>query len=52
MVSYKNTKNAKYLFIMSALMALLRQGAITENEYLRAKRYYKKLTGADIILVK
>lgn len=50
MLSNKNTKNANFLFIVDMLKDLLAQELITENEYARAKKYYMKLTGADIVL--
>ena len=50
MLSEKNTKNANFLFIVDMLNILLAQEVITEKEYARAKKYYMKLTGADIIL--
>ena len=50
MVSHLNTKNANYLFIVSVLKEMLGLGSITQKEYLRAKSYYLKLTGADIVL--
>lgn len=49
-LSNKNTKNANFLFIVDMLKDLLAQELITENEYARAKKYYMKLTGADIVL--
>ena len=50
MLSNKNTKNANFLFIVDMLKNLLAQELITEKEYARAKKYYMKLTGADIVL--
>lgn len=50
MVSEKQTKSANYLCILSVLRHLLDSGKITEKEYGRAKKYYKKLTGADIVI--
>ena len=50
MLSNKNTKNANFLFIVDMLKDLLAQRLITEKEYARAKKYYMKLTGADIVL--
>lgn len=49
-LSNKNTKNANFLFIVDMLKDLLAQELITEKEYARAKKYYMKLTGADIVL--
>ena len=50
MLSNKNTKNANFLFIVDMLKNLLAQELITEKESARAKKYYLKLTGADIVL--
>ena len=50
MLSNKNTKNANFLFIVDMLKDLLVQELITEKEYAMAKKYYMKLTGADIVL--
>ena len=50
MLSHKNTKNANYLFIVDMLKVLFEQELITEKEYVRAKKYYMKLTGAEIVL--
>ena len=50
MLSNKNTKNANFLFIVDMLKDLLVQELITEKEYASAKKYYMKLTGADIVL--
>lgn len=50
MLSYKNTKNANYLFIVSVLQDLLSMGLISSPEYSRAKKYYTVLTGADLVL--
>ena len=50
MLSNKNTKNANFLFIVDMLKDILAQELSTEKEYARAKKYYTKLTGADIVL--
>lgn len=50
MISEKQTKSANYLCILSVLRGMLDQGVITMTEYNRAKKFYQKLTGADIIL--
>ncbi len=52
MLSHKNTKNANFLFIVDMLKDLLTRGLITDKEYDRAKKYYMKLTGADIVLAR
>ena len=49
-LSNKNTKNVNFLFIVDMLKDLLAQKLITEKEYARSKKYYMKLTGADIVL--
>ena len=45
------TKSANYLNIIAVLQQLKNKGCINEKEYARAKQYYKKLTGADIVIV-
>lgn len=50
MVAEKQTKSANYLRIVSMLRHLLSNGKITDKEYGRAKKYYKQLTGADIVV--
>lgn len=50
MLSEHQNKNANYLRILMTLRALRQSGDITEKEYRRAKKYYRTLTGADIIL--
>ncbi len=50
MISEKQAKSANYLCILSVLRGMRDQGAITMKEYDRAKRFYQKLTGADIVL--
>ena len=51
MISETQTKSANYLRIIAKLRSLRESGAISEKEYGRAKKYYKKLTGADICIV-
>lgn len=43
-------KSATYLRIVSVLRAVNDKGLITAEEYARAKQYYKKLTGADLVI--
>ena len=50
LLSEHQNKNANYLRILMTLRALRQRGDITEKEYRRAKKYYRTLTGADIIL--
>ena len=37
-------------FILAVLKALRERGYINDKEYARAKKYYRKLTGADIVI--
>ena len=50
MISERQTKSANFLCIIAVLKELLDKGVISNAEFLRAKKYYQKLTGADIIL--
>lgn len=50
MLSEHQNKNANYLKILMTLRVLRQHGDITEKEYRKAKKYYKYLTGADIVL--
>ena len=52
MIAEKTKQNANYFRIVTILRSLLNSGEISKNEYNRAKAYYKKLTGADISLLK
>jgi len=51
MLSVKNTKNKKYICIIGILKDLLVKEMITPSEYQRAEKYYRKITGADIVLI-
>lgn len=50
MITEKQNKSANYIRIVTVLRNLLGNGAITEKEYNRAKKYYRNLIGADIII--
>lgn len=50
MIAEKTTKNANFIRILTILRNLRDGGSITDQEYIRAKKYYQKLTGADIVL--
>ena len=50
MLSEVQTKSANYLRIIAVLKALRERGYINDKEYARAKKYYRKLTGADIVI--
>lgn len=52
MVVESKTKAANFLYILSILRDLQDQGAITDAEFERAKRFYRDLTGAKIHVVK
>ncbi len=51
MITACQSKSASFLHIIVVLQKLRDQGVITEIEYQRAKQYYKRLTGADIIVL-
>ena len=47
----QNTKeNANFIGIVLMLRSLRNDQLITAQEYSRAKAYYRKLTGADIVI--
>lgn len=47
----QNTKeNANFIGIVLMLRCLRNEQLITTKEYSRAKAYYRKLTGADIVI--
>lgn len=50
MLSEVQTKSANYLRIIAVLKALRERGHINDKEYTKAKKYYWKLTGADIVI--
>lgn len=50
MIAENRTKNANFLRILNILRSLSADGSITKDEYIRAKKYYQKLTGADIVI--
>ena len=50
MITENKTKNTNYLKIILSLQTLRDQKAITQKEYERAKVFYQKLTGADIVI--
>ena len=50
MIAENKTKNANFLRIIGVLRSLRGEGVITGDEYRRAKKYYQKLTGADIVV--
>ena len=51
MVAESRTKNANYICIIAILRNLRDDSIISSKEYKRAKRYYAKLTGSNIIIV-
>lgn len=50
MLAEKQTKSANYLRIIAILKSLRDEGKISPKEYGKAKKYYKNLTGADIVV--
>lgn len=46
----KSQRNARFLGIIGILRAMRNKGAITNEEYRKAKAYYEKLTETDLIL--
>ncbi len=50
MVTESATKSANYLKLVCVLKSLMSDGTISRKEYERAKDYYKKLTGADLVI--
>ena len=50
MITMSQTKSANYLFIVAVLKSMREGGVITLAEYERAKRYYQKLTGSDLVI--
>lgn len=51
MLSDVQNKSANYLRIVFILRELRDRGIINKKEYDRAKKYYRKLTGADIVIL-
>jgi hypothetical protein len=52
MIAENKTKNANFVRMVNILRSLREDGTITSDEYERAKKYYRKLTGADIVIAK
>ena len=50
MITMSQTKSANYLFIVAVLKSMREGGVITLAEYERAKRYYQKLAGSDLVI--
>ena len=50
MIAVSQTKIANYLFIVAVLKSLREGGVLTQAEFERAKRYYQKLTGSDLVI--
>ena len=51
MLSETQRKSGNYLCIMSVLKHLRNSGLIDSRQYERAKKYYKNLTGSDLVIV-
>ena len=50
MITMSQTKSANFLFIVAVLKSMRDGAIITPAEYERAKRYYQKLTGSDLVI--
>ena len=50
MLTEVQVKSANYIRIVNILKVLLEGGLIDDKEYNRAKKYYRKLTGTDIMI--
>ena len=50
MITGTQHTSIKYLEILCVLRQLLADKIITQAEYSKAKKYYKKLTGADLAI--
>ena len=50
MLAEKTEKNIKFVRIVAVLKSLRNSGGISPKEYNRAKIYYRKMTGADIVI--
>ena len=51
MITETDKKSANYLRIVFVLRALHKNGEISDEEYEKAKRYYKTMTGSDITIL-
>lgn len=51
MITETKRKSGNYLCIVSVLKYLRDSGLIDVGQYSRAKQYYKKLTGSDLVIV-
>lgn len=51
MLSNAKTKSTDFLRIVTILKSLRNKNLITEKEYNSAKSYYRKLIGADIVII-
>lgn len=50
MIANNKTKNVNFLRLLRILQSLRDDEIITLAEYDRAKKFYKNLTGADIVI--
>lgn len=50
MLTETQSTSIKYIKILSVLRQLAEDGTISKAEYIRAKKYYQKLTGADLVI--
>ncbi len=49
-IAQNRNKNINFVRIIQMLKKLRERGEITEAEYRRARRYYQKMTGADLVV--
>ncbi len=50
MIAQNKTKNANFIRIINMLRHLRDTAVISPVEYNRARKYYQKLVGADIVI--
>ena len=50
MIAVSQAKSGNYLFIVAVRKSMRDGGVITPAEYGRARRYYQKLSGSDLVI--
>lgn len=51
MLTEKQKNGANYIRLVAVLRKLRAEQRISEKEYYRAKTYYQKMTGADVVIL-
>lgn len=51
MLTEKQKNGANYIRLVAVLRKLRAEQTISEKEYHRAKTYYQKITGADVVIL-